>query len=81
MSDTTDISGRVEDHVADRLRVDPDAFDADSRFDGEAIDAESLDMVELAEAIEADLGVHIPDEDLESLATVGELVEYVDDNS
>jgi acyl carrier protein len=77
MSDTRDVSGRVERIVADRLRVDPDAFDDGTRFDGETLDAESLDMVEIAEAIEADVGVHVPDEALEDLETVGELETYV----
>jgi len=77
MSDSTDSSDRVEELIADRLRVDAAAFDSATRFDGETIDAESLDMVELAEAIEADLDVHVPDEDLESLETVGQFVDYV----
>ncbi|WP_323191384.1 phosphopantetheine-binding protein [Halostella sp. PRR32] len=81
MSDTLDVSSSVETIVTDRLRVDSDAFDDGTRFEGEALDAESLDMVEIAEAIEADIGVHIPDEDLEDLETVGDLVTYVDERA
>lgn len=77
MSDNQGVNGRVESIVEDRLRVDSDEFDDETRFDGETLGAESLDMVEIAEAVEADIGVHIPDEDLEDLETVGELTTYV----
>ena len=77
MSDSQNVADRVEAIVADRLRVDEDAFDETTRFDGATLDAESLDMVEIAEAVEVDVGVHIPDEDLETIETVGELTAYV----
>ncbi|AFK21543.1 acyl carrier protein (plasmid) [Haloferax mediterranei ATCC 33500] len=77
MAETQDIANRVENIIAERLRVDSDAFDDETPFDGETLDADSLDLVEIAEAIEADIGVHIPDEDLEGLETVGEFVTYV----
>lgn len=77
MSNGQNVTDRVERIVADRLRVDADAFDETSRFDGATLDAESLDMVEIAEAVEADVGVHVPDDDLEALETVGELTTYV----
>jgi len=77
MSDTQDVGARVESIVADRLRVDQEALNDETRFDGEALDAESLDMVEIAEAVEADIGVHVPDEDLEEIKTVGDLRSYV----
>lgn len=77
MSDSQNVADRVEAIVADRLRVDADAFDETTRFDGERLDAESLEMVEIAEAVEADVGVRVPDADLEDLETVGELTAYV----
>jgi len=77
MTVTENVSVRVEGIVADRLRVDSDAFDDGTPFDGEALDADSLDLVEIAEAIEAEVDVHVPDEDLEDLETVGDLTAYV----
>lgn len=73
----TDLDRAIDDLVADRCGVAPDAFDDDTRFDGGVLDADSLDVVELAEAIDATFGVHVPDEDLEDLATVGDLKAYV----
>lgn len=77
MTDTQSVTDRVEGIIADRLRVDSDAFDGGTPFDGETLDADSLDLVEIAEATEADVGVHIPDEDLEDIETVGDLTAYV----
>lgn len=75
MSDATDLNGTLEGIVADRLRVEPAEFDDTTTFDD--LEAESLDMVEIAEAIEADVGVHIPDEDLAEIDTVADLKSYV----
>lgn len=77
MSNTAEIEGQVEGIIAERLRVETDAFNDSTEFEGEALDAESLDLVELAEAIEADLGIHIPDDDLAEIDTVGDLNKYV----
>ncbi|QIO25156.1 acyl carrier protein (plasmid) [Haloarcula sp. JP-L23] len=77
MSDNQSVGTSVESIVADRLRVDQEALDDDTHFDGEELNAESLDMVEIAEAVEADIGVHVPDKDLEEIETVGGLRSYV----
>ncbi|QIB75038.1 acyl carrier protein [Halogeometricum borinquense] len=77
MADSQDTTDHIEGIVEERLRVDSGDFDAETPFDGETLDADSLDLVEIAEAIEADVGVHIPDEDLEELETVGDLTAYV----
>jgi len=74
---STELDGALDDLVADRCGVSRDAFDDDTRFDGAALDADSLDLVELAEAVNAEFGVYIPDDDLEDLATVGDLKAYV----
>lgn len=79
MSNTADLDDRLEDIVADRLRVDREAFDDATAFDD--LEAESLDMVEIAEAIEADVGVHIPDDDLAEIDTVADLKSYVDERA
>jgi len=77
MTATEGVPDRVEGIVADRLRVDSDAFDDETSFEGDTLDADSLDLVEIAEAIEAEVGVHVPDDDLEGIETVGDLTTYV----
>lgn len=46
----------------------------------EDLDADSLDAVEIIMAIEDEFGIEIPDEMAESLKTIGEIVEYVEEN-
>lgn len=79
MSTGAEIDEAVEGIVADRLRVDRSAFDDGTPFEGETLDADSLDMVETAEAIDANLDVFVPDEALADLETVGDLKAYVRD--
>lgn len=74
MSTTTEST--VDEIVAERLGLAESDFDDETRFE-EDVDAESLDLVELAEAVEATVGVHVPDEDLADLETVGEFKAYV----
>lgn len=70
-------SERVERIVADVLRVDVAELD-DGTVLGEDVPAESLDYFEIAETVEADLGVAISDEGLEDIETVGDLKAYVE---
>lgn len=41
------------------------------------LSADSLDLFEMAMAIEEEFGVEIPSEDLEQITTVGSVVEYL----
>lgn len=79
MSSEADIDSTVDGIVADRLRVDRSDFEDGTSFTGETLGADSLDVVETAEAVDAELGVRIPDEDLEAMDTVGDLKAYVRD--
>lgn len=75
----TDLDATIDGIVAERCGVDQTAFDESTRFDGDVLEADSLDVVEMAEAIDATLGVYIPDEDLEDLETVGDVKAYLHD--
>lgn len=77
MAKLSEIDGVVDDIVASTFLVDEDEFDDETGFGSDGFDAESLDIVEMAELVEDEVGVHIPDEDLEDLDTVGEVKEYV----
>ena len=43
--------------------------------------ADSLDVVDLLMSIEDEFEIEIPDEDIENIRTVGELVSYIEKNS
>ena len=46
----------------------------------EDLGADSLDLVEVLSAIEDEFDVEIPDEVLENMKTVGDLVKYIEEN-
>jgi acyl carrier protein len=43
--------------------------------------ADSLDVVELVMALEEAFGIQVPDEDVENIRTVGDIVEYISVNT
>lgn len=63
--------------IADQLGADPDDVRPEARL-VEDLGADSLDMVELIMAVEEEFGIEVPDEDAESLATVGQIADYLE---
>ena len=65
--------------VCNGLDLDADeiSLEADLRED---FDADSLDMVDLIMDIEDEFGVEVPDEVLDSLVTVKDVVDYIEEN-
>ncbi len=71
----------IRDRLADILEIDADTITEGQSFSDD-LDADSLALIELVEAIEEGLrdkvpGFRIEDEDLEDLKTVRDAVEYV----
>jgi acyl carrier protein len=71
----------IRDRLADILEVDPGSISEGDSF-ADDLDADSLALIELVEALEEELGersvgFRIDDEDLEDLKTVRDAVDYV----
>ncbi len=71
----------VRDRLADILEIDPASIREGQSFVDD-LDADSLALIELVEALEEELsertvGFRIEDEDLEDLKTVRDAVDYV----
>jgi acyl carrier protein len=71
----------VRDRLADILEIEPDTITEAQSFVDD-LDADSLALIELVEALEEELadrtvGFRIEDEDLEDLKTVRDAVDYV----
>ena len=71
----------IQERLAEILEIDPSAISEGASFNDD-LDADSLALIELVEALEADLsarsaGFRIEDEDLEDLKTVRDAVDYV----
>ena len=71
-----DMLEKMKTIIAEQLSVDADSIQADSNFK-EDLGADSLDLFELVMALEEEFGVEIPSEDLESIATVNDVMEYL----
>lgn len=71
-----EIFAKVKDVIVDQLSVDEDDVVAEASFFDD-LGADSLDIVELVMALEDSFGVSIPDEEAESIKTVGDAVEYI----
>ena len=73
----------VRDRLADILEIEPNTI-AEGQSFADDLDADSLALIELVEALEEDVsertvGFRIEDEDLEDLKTVRDAVDYVYD--
>ncbi len=71
----------IREQLADILEIEPGSISEGSSF-AEDLDADSLALIELVEALEEELserstGFRIDDEDLEDLKTVRDAVDYV----
>jgi acyl carrier protein len=71
----------IRDRLADILEVEPSTITEGASF-ADDLDADSLALIELVEALEDELGertvgFRIDDEDLEDLKTVRDAVDYV----
>ncbi len=66
---------KVIEIVKEQLNVEAE-ITAESNFK-EDLGADSLDLFEIVMAFEEEFGTEIPTEDLESIATVGDVVNYL----
>jgi len=70
------VAEKVKSIIAENLDVDEQEITADASFT-EDLGADSLDIVELVMAFEEAFGIEIPDEDVDSVNTVGDCVALV----
>jgi len=68
---------KVKDVVAEQLNVEVADVNEDSSFVDD-LGADSLDLVELVMALEDNFDMKIPDEDVESIKTVGDAITYIE---
>lgn len=70
----------LEKIIAENLGIDKDMIKDESNFVND-LGADSLNIVEVIMSIEEEFDIEIPDEDAETLHTVGDLRQYIEDNS
>ena len=77
--ETEEIFEKVKTVIVEQLGIDEASVRMDSSF-LDALGADSLDIVEFIMALEEEFGIEIPDEDVEKIVTVKDVVEYISEN-
>ncbi len=65
--------------IIEQLDVDEDKVTMTANIQDD-LGADSLDVVDLVMSIEDEFGIEIPDEAVENIKTVGDIVKYIEDN-
>jgi acyl carrier protein len=68
---------RVKKIIVDRLGVDESEIKEEASFKDD-LGADSLDVVELVMELEDEFDLEISDEDAEKIATVGDVIKYIE---
>ncbi len=71
-----ELSERVQGVVAASLGVERGEVKPESSFKGD-LGTDSLDVIEVALAMEKEFGIHVPDEELPAIKTVQDAIDYV----
>ncbi|MEK4565362.1 acyl carrier protein [Alkalihalobacillus sp. FSL R5-0424] len=72
-----DTLSRVTKIVVDRLDIDEAQVKPEASFKDD-LGADSLDVVELVMELEDEFDIEISDEEAEKIATVGDVISYID---
>ena len=67
---------KVKAVIAEQLSMNEEEIKLETNFK-EDLGVDSLDLFEMVMALEEECGIEIPSEDLEKIATVNDLVEYL----
>ena len=76
----SDIANIVREIIVEKLGVEESEVTVEASFTND-LGADSLDTVELIMEFEREFGVTIPDDHAEGIATVGEAIAYLEENS
>ena len=71
---------KVKSIIVDQLDVDEDKVTMDANIQDD-LGADSLDVVDLITTIEDEFDLSIPDEAVEEIKTVGDIVNYIEKNT
>ncbi len=70
---------KVKVILAEQFDVEEDTITMDTNLE-EDLSADSLDVVDLLMSIEDEFEIEIPDEEIDNIRTVAELVSYIESN-
>ena len=70
---------KVKAILSEQFDVEEDSITPDTNL-SEDLEADSLDVVDLLMSIEYEFEIEVPDEDIENIKTVDQLVKYIEAN-
>ncbi len=73
----SDVTTKVKAIIVDKLGVDESEVTSEASFTND-LGADSLDTVELIMELEKEFDIQIPDDEAESIATVGDAITFVE---
>lgn len=68
---------KIQDIISKQLGIDKDSIQPTSNLTTD-LDADSIEAVEIIMAIEDEFDIEIPDDKIESIVTVQDLVDFID---
>ena len=72
------IFDKVKDILVDQLDCEEDKVTMEASIT-DVLGADSLDIVDLVMSLEEEFDVEIPDDQVENIKTVGDIVKYIED--
>ncbi len=70
---------KVRKIICDQFDLDEDDVTPETLLE-EDLEADSLDLVDLVMSFEDEFHIEVPDEDVENIKTVGDIVKYIEEN-
>ena len=71
---------RVQKIICEQLEIDSHLVTEDASISGD-LGADSLDLVDLSMSIEEEFNLEVPDDVLDHVSTVGDIVKFIEDNA
>ena len=71
---------RVQKIICEQLAIDSHLVTEDASISGD-LGADSLDLVDLSMSIEEEFNLEVPDDVLDHVRTVGDIVKFIEDNA
>lgn len=71
---------RVQKIICEQLEIDSHLVTGDASISGD-LGADSLDLVDLSMSIEEEFNIEVPDDVLDHVRTVGDIVKFIEDNA
>ena len=70
---------KIKELIVDSLGIEEDQITMEASFK-EDLKVDSLDLFEMVMSLEDEFGVEIPTEELETMVTVGDVVNYIEEH-